>query len=151
VKRERTETVQTAVRLPREMHERLKQSPDGVSEEIRRRLERSFELDAFDPRTRDLVEAVAWMADQIERDTMSSWHQRPKAHETLVEALQTYLAKLKPAPSGGTPGVSDMWDSFIDDPPTLGRAIARHYVRFKEELQKSEAELNELHRKEKKS
>lgn len=147
--------VHTAVVLPPDMIERLKQSERGLSEEIRRRLERSLAEDAalaaIDPETQDLIEAVAWMADQLQRDTSVPWHYHQRAHEALSTAFQTYFASLKPPLSEGPPGVTDLFLAYLaDDPQTLGRAIARHYVRFKEELRKSEAELRELHSKGKK-
>jgi len=52
---ERAKTIQTAVRLPSEVHDRLRQSELGVSEEIRRALERVQTQDAIAP----LVEAAA--------------------------------------------------------------------------------------------
>src|SRR6516225_8987550 len=52
---ERAKTIQTAVRLPSAVLDRLRQSELGVSEEIRRALERVQEQDAIAP----LVEAAA--------------------------------------------------------------------------------------------
>jgi hypothetical protein len=141
--------VHTAVVLPQGTIDLLKQSERGLSEEIRRRLTQSLMDDAYDAQTRELAAAVMWMADQIKRDTMSAWHQRPKAHEALARAIQDHLTTLKPKPEPKDwVGVSDLLEASLD-PQTLGHAIARHFVRFKEALQKSEKELRQLHKGEK--
>jgi hypothetical protein len=146
VKHPRPETVQTGVRLPQEMLVRLKQSPDGVSEEIRRRLARTFDedaaRDAVDPETRDLIAAVAWMAGQVCQHAGipgASWHNVPGLHEALAVAVQTYLQTIKP------PERISVVQTLTspDDPPTLGRAIARHYVQFKALEEKTLRELRE--------
>lgn len=55
--------VQSAVRLPRSLHERLKKAGGerGMGEEIRRRLEASFEAEKApnDPKTRKLLDAIS--------------------------------------------------------------------------------------------
>ena len=109
------------------MHERLSKSEVGVSEEIRQRVERTFHEDNFDLQTRELAGAVMWMADQVQRDTNVPWHDNPRAHEALSEAIVTWLGMIRPAWRGA---VSDLFGP--DDPQTLGRAIARHYGRFKD-------------------
>jgi hypothetical protein len=58
---------QSAVRLPRSLHERLKKAGGarGMGEEIRRRLEASFEAEGeapTDPKTRELLEAISFLA-----------------------------------------------------------------------------------------
>ena len=61
--------VQSAIRLPRSLHERLKKAGGdrGMGEEIRRRLEASFEAERSpaDPKTRELLDAVASCAEEI--------------------------------------------------------------------------------------
>jgi hypothetical protein len=141
---------QLKVSLPEELRAKLgtasAASGRSLADEIRTRVERTFEQDAIDAPTRDLAADVVWIADQIARDTGSAWHRKPKAREALVAALQTYLAITEPPPEGPIPGVSDLIDAFIDDPPTLGRAIARHRIRLKAEMKKSEQETRQLHK-----
>ena len=92
------ETVQTAVRLPREMHERLKGSALGVSEEIRQRVARSFfEEDATDAPTRELAEDIVRMAADVRANGIE-WHRHPKAHEAFTAAIVTWLEIIKPPP-----------------------------------------------------
>jgi hypothetical protein len=121
VKRRSPASVQTALRLPAEMYEKLKQSKLGVSEAIRWRLFLSFELDRYDDSSRHLAGAVLWMARQVKLDSGTAWHQNAKARETLIAAFQAYLSMTETPPN-----IPD--DQFVDDPPTLGRAIARQYI-----------------------
>ena len=61
--------VQSAIRLPRRLHERLKKAGGerGMGEEIRRRLEASFdsEKDQPNPKTRELLEAISSFASEV--------------------------------------------------------------------------------------
>jgi hypothetical protein len=141
VKFKRPETIQTALRLPVEMHEKLKQSELGVSEEIRGRLDYSFFLDGHDSDTRSLANAVLWMARQIQHDTGIAWHENAKASEALSVAFQTYLALTAQPPFKG-PSIPD--EKFVDDPATLGRAVARHCIANGKELQKFAAPLDRM-------
>jgi hypothetical protein len=70
MKREKsTEMLQSAIRLPRSLHDRLKKAGGerGMGEEIRRRLEASFEAEKppADPNTRELLDAISAMAEEI--------------------------------------------------------------------------------------
>jgi hypothetical protein len=125
-KHPRLETVQTAVRLPREMYDRLKQGQLGVSGEIRERLALSFDAQSYDFPTGTLAEAVKWMAKRVEEHTGFAWHANPKACEALNVAVHTYLAAIVERPSAEEP---NLVNEFVDDPPTLGRVIARDYIR----------------------
>jgi hypothetical protein len=95
---ERPETVQTAVRLPVEMHEQLRQSSGsgGVSEEIRRRLQRSFDDDAVDPVTREVATAIVHLAADVQRDYGASWYGYEETHNIFVAAVAVHLAEYKP-------------------------------------------------------
>jgi len=90
---------QTAVRLPIEMYERLRQSSGsgGVSEEIRRRLQRSFTEDALDPITRELASGVVNLAADVQRDLGAPWHEYGEFHSVFAAALAERLAAYKPA------------------------------------------------------
>jgi len=118
------ETVQTAVRLPREMHEKLKQSPVGVSEEIRQRLERSLNDDAIDPETRELAAAVINLAEKIRPLAGSAWHQHRHVRAALTEAISTWMQGIQPDTiADATHDLLGFWKA--DDPQTVGRTIAR--------------------------
>jgi hypothetical protein len=118
---------------------------NSVAEEIRRRLERSFAQDAVEEKTRELIDDVAALGDWLKRDKALPWYFNRASHETFAEAVQAYFEETRPPVKRDPPGASDlMWS---DDPKTLGRAIARHYLRFKTELRKSEQELREIHKR----
>jgi hypothetical protein len=138
MEQERPETVQTGLRLPREMYDRLKRSDLGVSAEIRRRLEHTFSEEVYDAKTRELAADVMWMADQIRRDTRIEWHAHRKAHEAFTAAVMNWLEGLKPK-EHESPAVEALFGP--DDPQTLGRSIARLLRRFKEDIQ----EIRRLH------
>jgi hypothetical protein len=112
--------VHTAVVLPPDMIEQLKQSDRGLSEEIRSRLARTLFEDTFDQRTRELAIALMELARSVQDHTGQAWHSGPQAQETLEIALQTYLAAIKPT--------AESKAVFQDDAPTLGRAIARNFL-----------------------
>jgi hypothetical protein len=139
VAQDQPEMVPTGLRLPREMYERLKQSYLGVSGEIRRRLERTFLEERYDVETRELADDVMWLAGEVQRQCGGlSWHLYPKAHEALAEALRMWLeiSKRRAAESAAALAESAAaLDLFgPDDPPTLGRSIARSYQREREDL-----------------
>jgi hypothetical protein len=127
------------------------QSGKSLADEIRTRLAWSFEQDAVDKPTRDLLVDIGGLAEQLARDKGFRWHSHDKARQTFIEAVKDWIANLKPAPrltlrrKPKPPGVSDlMWGD--DDPATLGRAIARHYGRFKAAIEKSTEEMHKLHK-----
>src|ERR1700691_1137415 len=66
------EMVQTAVRLPQSLRDRLSKAGGerGLGEEIRRRLEASFEAEnaPADAKTRALLDAISYCADETARD-----------------------------------------------------------------------------------
>lgn len=140
--------IQTGLRLEPEILDKLRKSPRGVSEEIRDRLIRTFFEDEIDPRTRELAAGVMQLAQDIRHDKSFDWYSHEKAHETLVEAIKALLGSLKPKREGTHAVTSDlMWGD--DDPVTLGRSIARAYLRRKVEMAKSLQEMVRLHKGEK--
>ena len=121
---------QLKISLPDDLRSQLdaaaEKTNQSLAEEIRSRLEQTFEADAFDRETRELAASVMRMANQIQRG-FGSWHQRPKAHEALARAIQDYLTSLKPTlkPTFKPPlvGVSDLFEASLD-PQTIGHAVA---------------------------
>jgi hypothetical protein len=96
VKKPRSDTVQTAVRLPRDMLERLRQSERGVSEEIRERLARSLDEDGIDVETRKLMAAIETLSVLVRLQTKHDWHRHPAANRVFRHAITARLARLKP-------------------------------------------------------
>jgi hypothetical protein len=127
VEEKQPETVQTAIRLPREMHERLKKGDAGVSEEIRRRLARTFAEDQIDPRTRLLMLLIGRLAELLKLDTNCDWFDHAAANRAFRQAVMSLLASFG-RPSGEAlfaPGelpARRLVES--DDPTTIGVALA---------------------------
>jgi hypothetical protein len=86
------ENVRIGLWISSETLARLKKSPHGVSEEIRRRLEESYKRDSVDQRTRELEDAITALAGLVEYDTGVAWHAHPEPHAVFVEAVSKLLA-----------------------------------------------------------
>jgi hypothetical protein len=121
VKKPEKESVQTAIRLPRETYEWLKARPEGITDTIKRAIYGLMFEQMFDAETLSLASDIMILAKEIQKQTGSKWHQVPKAHEALAEALAVWLERNKPQPLSGA--AADLFGP--DDPQTLGRAIAR--------------------------
>ena len=136
---------QLAVALPPEVRAQLEAaataSGHSVAEEIRRRINLTLWLDTYDKPTRDLADAVMWIAREIELQTRSPWQRNRKSNEALSAALQEWLEHLRPQLSGGA---SDLFGP--DDPATLGRSIARYYRHHKAGVQQSKEEIEMMRR-----
>jgi hypothetical protein len=92
---------QSAVRLPRELHERLKRAGGerGMGEEIRRRLEASFEAERVprNPKTRELLDAICFAAEELGYFYADSdWSEVPFAFEVLKGCIDLLLAERRP-------------------------------------------------------
>jgi hypothetical protein len=114
------------IALPDDLRARLDaasaKSGQSVASEIRHRIEASFAREAADRPTRDLIEGVARMAAEIERETGSTWHEHAGAFETLEWAIKFRLRELKPKGStafGERPHATLPYD----DPYQLGPII----------------------------
>src|SRR5262249_15593412 len=140
---------QMGVALPDDLRAKLDaaavESGISLAEEIRRRLERSFTQDANekaqDPKTRELADDVMRLAEAItyqakhEGDRSWVWHSNAATHAALAEALRTWMDII----SGRSDTPSDLPVGLLgrSDPPTLGRATARHLQSLKAALQSS--------------
>jgi|SRR5262249_45249678 len=117
---------QLKVSLPDDLRARLDaasaKSGASVAEEIRNRVEASFAREAADQPTRDLVEGVAAMAAEIERETGAPWHAHAGSHEVLEWAIKMRLRELKPK---GSITFADRPHRTLpyDDPYQLGPII----------------------------
>jgi hypothetical protein len=121
-------TVPTAIRLPREMYERLKRLPGGLAEQIRSRVELTFRNDEIDEPTRKLMAAVENLAVLVRLQTCHEWHSHPAANRVLRHAIVARLARLK----GGGEEASFAPDELpkarlvapeSDDPRDMGVAL----------------------------
>jgi hypothetical protein len=101
-----------------------KKSGESVAEEIRRRIETSFEREIdLDKPTRDLIEGLARMPAEIERETGAAWHKHAGAYEALVQAILSRLHGLKPKEGPAKFGDRPHATVSNDDPKELGSLI----------------------------
>lgn len=131
---QKPDLVQTALRLPTEMLNRLRQSEHGVSEEIRGRLARSLAEDRIDPTTRELANDLIQLAELVRLDVGANWNSDAGAHAAFRSAVIALIDEHKPEGAPVFGAVRDLFGAGIsksDDPDTLGRALVRHYRRSK--------------------
>lgn len=90
---------QSAVRLPRSLHERLKKAGGerGMGEEIRRRLEASFDAEKApaDPNTRELLAAISSFAEET-TSYYGGWSENAFAFEVLKACVNMLLTHYQP-------------------------------------------------------
>jgi hypothetical protein len=111
------------------MHERLGKGEAGVSEEVRSRIQRTFEEDALDPVTRELIAGVINIADLVKVDLGSSWHANSGVHTAFAAAVAQRIEGYKPQ-GGGDPNLAvsallGAWDSDVGA-EAIGRTHERH-------------------------
>jgi hypothetical protein len=106
--------------------DKLRKGSGGVSEEIRRRIDRTLFEDGYSQATRSLADAAMWIADEIDRQVGAPWHTSRNGHLAVATALQTWLVELC-APDAASDPTQDSFGP--DDPGTLGRSVARQYQR----------------------
>lgn len=135
-KSKRARGVHTAVVLPPDVLEQLRRSERGVSEEVRRRVDRTLDEDAFDEQTRALGDAIMWIADEVSRQVGHPWHVTVKGRQAVAVAIQHFLeASIPPTESLA---VELLFGP--DDPPTLGRTIARSFQKFLSQIPRTPGE-----------
>jgi hypothetical protein len=90
---------QLKVGLPDHLREELERaaaaSGKSLADEVRGRLELSFESRGSDAETRALADAVDNLAILVKIQTGHAWHQHPAAHRALRYAVTARLARLK--------------------------------------------------------
>lgn len=67
-----------------------------LSDEIRKRLRWSIEIDPIDDATREFLKDVALLAAEIQAETGSTWHSHRGAYIALRQAILSRLARLEP-------------------------------------------------------
>jgi hypothetical protein len=106
------------------------QASDGsLGGEIKRRVEWTFSLEPTDEPTRSLIEAIALMAADVERETGTPWHSHPGSHLAFRQAISGYLAALRPREGLFAFGPRPHQADPSDDPEEIGLGIQQQ-IRF---------------------
>ncbi len=136
------EMVQTAVRLPQSLRDRLSKAGGerGLGEEIRVRLEASFTADKApaDPKTPQLLDAISFCAEEIARD-LRPWSADPFAFAVLKETISALLTDLEPEGEAVPHPNPDSVLVFLfdDEPVPKPERVSRYFVgRWKSERAK---------------
>jgi hypothetical protein len=130
-----TKSAEMKFRLPGDLHAQIETAATdhgwSASEEIRRRLEGSFEiaLAADDPKTRDLVVAITETARNLAETYGRAWHEDAWSRDVMLAAI-TVLVRTK-APRGDPKynpkpeHLADLiWGENERDPSVAGRMLA---------------------------
>jgi hypothetical protein len=120
--------IQSAIRLPQSLHERLKKAGGvrGMGEEIRRRLEASFGVEGDprrDPKTGELLEKIGRLA--LNMPLNGPWHADREVFEVFKAAINATLSSYQP--SSELPGPEGKLQSMYGPeapPETVGRVLA---------------------------
>ncbi len=103
----------------------------SVAEEIRQRLEMSFDLEG-DETTLDLMYAMLFLAREIELDFGWTWWSNEKARSAFLAAVADQIVSyvIEPTARPSFHSRARREGGMPDDPPeAIGRAIARNYRR----------------------
>ncbi len=130
--------IQSAIRLPQDLRQRLQQAAGerwGMNEEIRRRLEASFEAERAptNAKTQELLDAIAYVADAT-TDYYGSWSEDAFAFDVLKASVELLLAASRPkgeavpkADPNPSPDASGFANLFFD-PDSKPQDIARIFL-----------------------
>jgi hypothetical protein len=134
-KKKRPETVQTAVRLPCQMLDRLRQSDLGITEGIKRGLELVFAEESLDWRTRELIALISHLESDVKNEAGGAWHDLSGAHAIFRLAILKWLARFRPEGSPAWPEGSvefgDRSQATIDSDDPNAIAAALEYLHFR--------------------
>jgi hypothetical protein len=136
------EMVQTAVRLPQSLRDRLSKAGGdrGLGEEIRARLEASFEAEKvpLDWKMREIFEAIASCAAEAARD-YGSWSEDAFAFEVLRGCVNMLLTQYQPrgevVPHPDPGGMADIifGKEYAPKPEELSRIYVGYWISKKAE------------------
>ena len=131
---ETTNMIQTALWLPRGMHEKLGKAGGArkLGDEIRRRLKKSFDAEQLprDPFTGELLDAIK----QIEGNLDESWHKNPFVYDVFKEAINRLLSNYQPEAQPQTESKLQTKYGAGVKPETIGQILAD--VAFKASIAK---------------
>jgi|SRR5271165_256567 len=91
---------QLGVALDDELRERLAAAAEAkghsIAEEVRQRVQQTFDAEAFDRPTRDLMRAIGGFAVLVRLQTNHTWHSHPAANRVMRYAITARHARLQP-------------------------------------------------------
>src|SRR5262249_587259 len=122
--------VQTALWLPREMHDQLKKKAGerGLGEEIRRRLRVSFEVDKPPDKTKEILVCGI---NQVGVGVEGPWYANSFSFEVFKAAIIELLSQCRSIEQAGPEAVAKLQATFPNEnPETLGRIFARIALHF---------------------
>lgn len=130
------EMTQSAIRLPRSLHERLKKAGGerGMGEEIRRRLEASFEAEEApaNPKTTELLDAISFFDEEMFHH-FGSWSNEAFAFEAMKACVDLLLTYYRPEGEAKAPPATDSKAALLygpdSSPEDIGRLLVRDWIR----------------------
>ena len=128
--------VQTAVRLPQSLRHRLSSAggEGGLGEEIRRRLEASFDARStpVDPKTRELLDAISFFDEEMVHH-FGSWSKEPFAFAAMKACIDLLLTYYRPEGEAKAPPATDSKAALLygpdSSPEDIGRLLVRDWIR----------------------
>jgi hypothetical protein len=129
--RETRNMTQTALWLPRDMHEQLKKAGGerGLGEEIRRRLRMSFDEEDLrrNPTTRELLREIEQIALSMSLD--DQWYANRFAFDVFKAAINELISSHQPrSDAPGTVAKLQAVYGPDEKPETIGRILARVFI-----------------------
>ncbi len=124
--------VRTQVVLPRELRDALQRAAEGkdqgLSAEIRQRVEVAYGLEALGPHTRQLIEDTRKLAESLALDIGAQWHENEFVRKALKAGFAVFLQEYDPKAEriADTP-----FTGYPDDAPhdVVGQTHARLILR----------------------
>ena len=132
------EMIQSAIWLPRSLHERLRRAGGerGLGKEIRRRLEASFEAEKTpaDAKTRELLDAINNCAERT-ADDYARWSDDVFSFEVFEGCVNMLLTHCRPkgdaVPKPNPSGMHDIifGPEYLPKPEELSRLYVSAWIR----------------------
>lgn len=132
------EMTQSAIWLPRSLHERLRKAGGerGLGKEIRRRLDASFEAEKApaDAKTRELLDAISYCAERTAAD-YRSWWDDAFSFEILKACVNMLLTRDQPkgeaVPKPNPNGMHDIifGPEYLPKPEELSRLYVSTWIK----------------------
>jgi hypothetical protein len=133
---ETTNMIQTALWLPRGMHEKLKKAGGerGLGDEIRRRLKNSFDAEQLprDQITDELLDEIK----HVEGNLDEPWHKNRFAYDVFKAAINELLTNYLPSSEAQSGTVTKLQSRYglEKKPESIGQILA--HVAFKASMMK---------------